>query len=111
MSQVHRLDGRVVAFAYGSDAVCVDAVGLEAQWLLDYIAEDDRRRRDREDEPTSYLLAGRSGDGCSRCGDEDAPTVDGECPACRGLVGHPVDSAGYADFHAVPVGVMEGGSA
>ena len=88
--------GSIALHSCGSDAVCGDAVGLEAQWLLGLIAEEERRRRDQEDEPSSYLLAERSGRGCVICGDCEAPTVDESCAGCRGQMEPVVDFADYA---------------
>ena len=90
----------MIVYACGSDAVCGDAVGLEARWLLDMIAEDERRRRDREESPTSCMLAERSGVGCVSCGDEDAPTVDEECSRCHGAVRDQVSFTGYPTAYA-----------
>jgi hypothetical protein len=89
----------VIVYACESDAVCGDAVGLEARWLLDMIAEDERRRRDREGSPASCLAAERSGIGCVYCGDEDAPTVDEECSRA-GDVAETVSFTGYPTDYA-----------
>lgn len=88
--------GSVTLRICGSDAVCGDAVGLEAQWLLGLIADEERRRRDREDEPASYLLAERSDRGCVTCGDPEAPTVDEICAGCRGQDEDAFDFSCYA---------------
>ena len=92
--------GSVTIHVCGSDAVCGDAVGLEARWILDMIAEDERRRRDREGAPASCLLAERSGYGCVLCGDEDVSTEDEECQQCRGVTGHTASFTGYSTAYA-----------
>jgi len=93
-------DSQITFFACGSDAACGDVVGLEAQWLLDMIAEDEWRQKGREGEAPGVIAAERAGRGCVLCGDEEAPTIDGTCPGCRGPVGDVVDEldfGGYAD--------------
>lgn len=86
----------ITMFICGSDAVCGDATGLEARYLLDMIAEDERRREGREGEAPGVVASERAGRGCVLCGDEEAPTID---EVCAGCLGHeePVDFCGYGE--------------
>jgi len=54
-----------------------DAFGLEAQWVIGLLQEEQEW-----DEPTEYIRKESVGVGCTLCGDESADTEYGLCNEC-----------------------------